>query len=249
MTNRLNRLFPGLLVCAALTSVPVLASPIAGSLQLGGSFSIGATFLNFCNTALPCPSAPGNWNIPGTGTGDLLPPYGDDPNGGMITNLTSVDEPVGTLLPGNGVLFLTFTPSGALPTPDIEFYLTQVFGGVGGTASCVAAPAAGQTCTPAGSSVTLLNGAGGNSSATITMQGLARRISTDEFSDLQIVFTSQFNTPFQDVLATLASGGTVSNTFAASFTASIQAVPEPVASVLVGSGLLALGLLRRRRRA
>jgi hypothetical protein len=167
----------------------------------------------------------------------------------MITNLTSLDEPVGALLAGKGVLFLTFTPSGALPTPDIEFYLTQVFGGVGGTASCASAPAAGQTCTPAGSSVTLLNGAGGNSSATITMQGLARRISTDEFSDLQIVFSSQFNTPFQDVLAALASGGTVSNAFAASFTASVQAVPEPVASLFVGSGLLALGFLRRRRRS
>jgi len=166
----------------------------------------------------------------------------------MIANLTSVDEPVGTLLPGHGVLFLTFTPSAALPTPDIEFYLTQVFGGVGGTASCASAAAAGQTCTPAGSSMTLLNGAGGNSSATITMQGLARRISTDEFSDLQIIFTSQFNTPFQDVLTALASGGTVSNTFAASFTSHVQTVPEPLASLLVGSGLLAVGFLHRHRR-
>ena len=249
MTCKSNGLSLGLLVSLALiaASGPAAASPITGTLNLSGTFTIGANFLNFCATAGPCPAASGNWNVPSIGTIDLLTPYADDPNGGLITNLTSVSEPVGTVLPGNGVLFLTFAPSGALPTPDIQFYVTEVFAGVGSSASCGAAPAPGQVCTPTGSSVTLVNGAGGDSSATVTMQGLARRISTNEFDSLQMVFTSQFNTPFQSVLSTFGSSGTLTNTFSASFTAGD--VPEPVTSILMGSGLLALGLLRRRRHA
>lgn len=187
MTCKSNGLSLGLLVSLALiaASGPAAASPITGTLNLSGTFTIGANFLNFCATAGPCPAASGNWNVPSIGTIDLLTPYADDPNGGLITNLTSVSEPVGTVLPGNGVLFLTFAPSGALPTPDIQFYVTEVFAGVGSSASCGAAPAPGQVCTPTGSSVTLVNGAGGDSSATVTMQGLARRISTNEFDSLQ----------------------------------------------------------------
>src|SRR5579864_2167015 len=159
MTNNPNRLFLGLLTCAALIALspPATASPITGALQLGGTFTIGSTFLNFCATAGPCPSAPGNWNVPGNGTGDLSAPYGNDPNGGLITNLSSALEPVGVLLGGSGVEFLTFTVSGDLLSPDIDFFVTEVFPGVGDTASCGAAPAAGQVCTPMGSAMTLIN--------------------------------------------------------------------------------------------
>ena len=236
-------------MCAVLIAVsaPAIASPIAGTLQLGGTFTIGPDFLNFCSSAGPCPSAPGSWNVPGNGTGDLSAPYASDPNGGSITNLSDAGEPVGTVLAGMGVTFLTFASSGALPTPDIDFWVKEVFGGVGGAVVCGAAPAPGQICTPSGSAVTLVNGAGGNSSGTITMQGLARRISTGELSNLKIVLTSQFNMPFQSVLNTLGADGSVTNTFSGSFAAT--PIPEPVTSALVGSSLLALGLLRRRRRS
>ncbi len=246
MTNNPHRLVLGLLTCAALTvlSAPATATPVTGTLQVSGTFTIGPTFLSFCANPGPCAVAPGNWNVPGNGTGDLASPYADDPNGGLITNLNDVDEPVGTVLAGTGVKFLTFASSGALITPDINFFVTEVFGGVGTLAACASVPAPGELCTPSGSAVTLVNGAGGDSSATITMEGLAQRISTGELSELKMVFTSQFNTPFQTVLSTLASNGSVTNTFSASFTA----IPEPVTSALVGSGLLALGILRRRKR-
>jgi hypothetical protein len=249
MTNNPHRLLLGLITCAAMIalSAPATASPVTGTLQLAGTFTIGPTFLSFCATPGPCPIAPGNWNVPGNGTGDLAAPYANDPNGGLFTNLNDAMEPVGTLLPGNGVSLLTFTSSGALTTPDIEFFVTEVFPGVGNAADCGSIPAPGEICTPMGSAVTLVNGAGGDSSATITMQGLALRISTGELSNLQVVLTSQFNTPFQSVLGTLGSDGSVTNTFSASFSAT--PVPEPVTSVLVGSGLFALGFLRRRKRA
>ncbi|HTF36654.1 MAG TPA: PEP-CTERM sorting domain-containing protein [Myxococcota bacterium] len=235
------------LACAAsiFGSAPALATLISGTMQLAGNLTVGPTFLNFCNTAGPCPVAPGNWNPPGIGTGDLSTPYADDPNGGLLANLNNVNAPVGTLLPGNGILFLTFAPSGALPVPDIQFFLTELFAGVGGTASCGAAPAPGQTCTPAGSALTFLNSPGDNSSATISAVGLARRNSTDEFDSLQMVFTTQFNAPFQSVLASLASAGSVTSTYSVSFAAT---VPEPSTTLLLSVGIVGLAVRRRRAR-
>src|ERR1700683_1838276 len=118
MTNKLkNRFLVAVVACSVLLAlaVPAAAAPISGTLDLSGTFTVGAWFLNFCSTAGPCPAAPGNWNVPGSGTGDLATPYADDPNGGLITNLSSAVEPVGT--PISPILFLTFAPSGALPTP------------------------------------------------------------------------------------------------------------------------------------
>jgi hypothetical protein len=197
-----------------------MAAPVNGTLQLVGMIAIDTASMSFCPNSVPCSAAPGNWNAPGTGTGDLANPYANDPNGGLITNLNSVNAPVGAVLPGNGLLFLTFSPSAALPVPDIEFFLTTLLPGVGGTAACGAAPSPGQTCSPAGSALSLVNGAGGTSSATINMQGKARRISTSEFDSLQMSFSSQFNFPFQTLLSVLGAGGTVTVSYMATATAS-----------------------------
>jgi hypothetical protein len=130
------------------------------------------------------------------------------------------------------LLFLTFSPSAALPVPDIEFFLTTLLPGVGGTAACGAAPAPGQTCSPAGSALSLVNGAGGTSSATINMQGKARRISTNEFDSLQMSFSSQFNFPFQTLLSVLAAGGTVTVSYMATATASSPPVAPALQSAV-----------------
>jgi hypothetical protein len=88
-----------------------------------------------------------------------------------------------------------------------------------------------------------LNLAGGTSSATIAAAGLARRISTNEFDPLQILLTSNFDTPFQVVLGNIQQFGTVSNTYQASFTAA----PEPVTLSLIGFGLFAMGAFSLRK--
>src|SRR5664279_3166748 len=211
MSANSNRLVRIGLTCTALAILPTvaMASPVNGTLQLGGTLAVATASISFCPNSVPCSAAPGNWNAPGTGTGDLANPYANDPNGGLITNLNSVNAPVGTVLPGNGLLFLTFSPSAALPAPDIEFFLTTLLAGVGGTAACGAAPAPGQTCSPSGSALSLVNGAGSTSSATINIQGNARRVSTGEFDSLQMAFSSQFNFPFQTLLSVLGAGGTV----------------------------------------
>ena len=157
-----------------------------------------------------------------SGTGDLAP-YGGDTLGGTISTLTSATNPVGVTL-ATPTLFVTFaTPSAGVT--DIQFFMQTVFAGVGGTASCGAVPAPGQLCTPVGSSVTFLNGAGGDSSLTITAQGFARHVSDGPgflaASPLQMVFTAQFNKPFQSVLADFNTNGSLTSSYSANFAATL----------------------------
>jgi hypothetical protein len=239
----------GVLSCSLSMSMQTAsASPINGTLQLGGTFTIGPTFLNFCPAPGPCPAAPGPWNSPATGTGDLSAYTGD----GMITNLSSGTEPVGTLLPGNGIPFLVFTGGvsvggGSNPdTPTIEFFITEVFAGVGTAANC-ASGGEGTLCTPTGSAVTLLNGSGGNSSATITAAGLAENLTTGEFDALQIVLTSQFNTTYESVLNTEATFGSITNTFSATFTATSAPEPSSMWMIGIGAGLVLFAARRHKQ--
>jgi hypothetical protein len=250
MNERNGLLLLGLACGAVLAlSVPAKAAFISGTLATTSDFTETATSLSFCpSPTTPCTGPTGSFNIPSTGTGDFADPYSDDPSGFTVTNLNSTNAPVGTVL-ATPLVFLTFNPSVALPVPDIELLVTEVLPGVGGTANCAAAPSAGQECTPTGSAVTFLNTAGGDSSATISILGEAERISTGEVDPLQIVFTAQFNTPFQTVLANFVSTGSISSSQSGAFTATAPTgVPEPMTSMLLGSGLLAFGILLRRKR-
>jgi len=241
--KKLNKLLVGaLMVGATLTlSVPAMAIPINGTATWTGVFTLTTGgVLSFCApvtpTQTPCPASPSGppgWNVPGSGTGDLTA-NGSDPAGGTMTTLTSVLNPVGVTTAPQ--LFVTF----AGPPNDISFYITQLYPGVGDPAC------ASITCTPAGSAVTFLNGIGGNSSATITMAGLARHASDplSAATPLQMVFTAQFNSPYSKVLADFASAGMLTSTYSANFSAS--AVPEPMTLSLVGLGLVALCAFRRR---
>lgn len=254
MTNKLMRLLHGGLVCGALLaiSVPAMAIPINGSATWTGVFTLTNTgLLSFCPPVTPvqtpCPAVSGGapgWNVPGSGTGDLAV-YGSDPNGGTITTLSQATNPVGVTL-AVPTLFMTFAPAPGIG--DISFYMQTVFAGVGD--GCGGVPAAGQTCTPPGSAVTFLNTSGSNSSATIAMQGFARHASDapgfGAASPLQYVFTAQFNSPFQGVLADFQAAGSLTSTYSATATAQLSPIPEP--SSLVGSiVLIGLGVLTRRR--
>jgi hypothetical protein len=252
MTNKPTKLLLAGLALGALLalSVTATATPINGSATWTGVFTLTtAGVLSFCPPVTPvqtpCPAVSGGapgWNVPGSGTGDLAV-YGSDPNGGTITTLSQATNPVGVTL-ATPTLFMTFAPAPGIG--DISFYMQTVFAGVGD--GCGGVPAPGQTCTPSGSAVTFLNGAGGNSSATITAQGFARHASDAPgfalASPLQYVFTAQFNKPFQGVLADFASAGSITSTYSA--TATATAIPEPLPSLLIGFGLLGVGFLRSR---
>ena len=230
----------GLTCAAALAlSLPAQAAFVTGTLQTTSGFTETATALDFCTTAsIPCSNTPtGTFDIGMSGTGDFAAPYANDPNGVTVTNLNNVNAPVGTVLAGNGIVFLAFNPSAALPTPDIQLWIKEVLPGVGETVgNCSTAVTA--TCTPTGSAVTFTNVGGGNSSATISAMGEAERISTTEFDPLKLVFTAQFNSPYQTVFSNFLATGSISSSESGTFTAT--AVPEP--GTMLSLGLL-VGLL------
>jgi len=266
MTNKSKKLLLGSLACGAFLalSVPAMAIPINGSATWTGVFTLtSAGTLSFCPPVTPvqtpCPlvsAGPPGWNVPGSGTGDLAV-YGSDPNGGTITTLAAATNPVGVTL-ATPTLFMTFAPAPGVG--DISFYMQTLFAGVGGSANCGAVPAPGQTCTPIlppGQGLfpgTFLNVAGGNSSATISAQGFARHASDGPgfaaASPLQMIFTAQFNKPFQGVEADLFAGP-LTSTYSATATSTPSAatpMPEPSSASLMLLGFAALAGLRLWRK-
>ena len=252
------RLLFALLAGLFTLATPSLAIPVSGSFSIGGSSAdVGATFLNFvCNTALTasCPAGTGNFVVTFPTSGSFVPYNGDT---GFIRNLTQATAPVNE--PFSLPNFMVFNPAGTVIPPDIALDLTFIFTGVGGQAQCGLLPAAGQTCTPAGilglitasnplglSPFTLANTQVG-SSATFSVAGTARRISTNEISLFTGVFTAQFNDFFQEYLPTIAAGGIVSNSYSATFEATLVPVPEATSITLLVGGLLLIGGLIRRR--
>jgi hypothetical protein len=164
-----------------------------------------------------------------------------------MTSLSPANNPVGTTV-NPPTLFVTF----AGPPNDISFYMSTLFNGVGGSSQCFLAAAPGQVCNLPGSAVTFLNAVGGTSSATISAQGFARHASDAgagfaTATPLSMIFTAQFDTPYQSVIANFAVNHILTSTYSANFAAA--SVPEPMTMSLVGFSLLALSVgIRRRNR-
>src|SRR5262249_30644923 len=140
-------------------------------------------------------------------------------------------------------------------SPDLVLDLQFVFLGVGGPAQCAAAPAPGQTCTPAiPALVTASNPLGlapfsfmntqTGSTLSLSLAGVARRVSTGATSPFGGVLTAQSPVPYQSVLTQLATTGAVTPSYSMSF----RAVPEPGTVLLVSCGLALLGGRRERER-
>jgi hypothetical protein len=151
------------------------------------------------------------------------------------------------------VPLLSFDSAPSFPTLEI----TEFFNGSFGSAGCLVTPAAdGQLCTP-GPPVTqnpspfsFVNLADGQSLASFVMSG----VTSDGQATWIGTFTTQFNVPFQTVLAAFGPNGSgeVSNSFSATFVLSPAGVPEPGTVALMGLGLglvvLSAGLRRRSTR-
>jgi hypothetical protein len=231
-----------------LVPAPSFATQISGVLSIGGSSAeVGATFLNFlCNSTISasCPSGYGNFLVSAPVSGSFTPYSGDN---GFIHSLSQASQPANT--PFSLANFLIFNPAGTVLPPDIALDLTFIFLGTQGQAQCLVGPVAGQNCTPAlptlitatnpmGLSPFNLQNTQTGSTASFSLAGNARRISTGEISAFSGVFTAQFTVPYQTYLPTIASGGSVTNSYSATFNATT--IPEPQTTALVLGGLLVL---------
>ena len=234
-------------------SSSAVATPLVGNLRISGQATVSNTDLDFaCEpvSGVPCVEADEGNTLAGLfQTGDFTAVSSQF---GLIKDLNNVDQPIG---PAGFVLdnFITF-PS----VPGYNIVLTNIAFGDFGLADCLAAPAGGQTCTPPGSAFNLSNGTDGagriNSTANFQVSGIGYKDSqATGYSFFTGTFSADFNVPYQDLLAQLASGGgtgTVTAPYSARF--DFTPIPEPGSmSLMLFGGIAAFTtrLIRRRRQS
>ncbi len=229
-----------LLLASLLCASIAMASPLMGMFQMSGVVTATITTLTWAGVDGTTPDV---FTL-ALGTGSFASENGQN----TIHDLDSATEPVGSVFPPQQ--FINFGVTPGLPSLMVNFIPM----GNGGAAGC-SQPANGtvppQTCTPVipgGSPITFQNnndnGAVTGSSATWTLSG----VTSDGLSHWTAIFTSQFvGQPYQDVLATLAANGHVTDAYSANV--SVTAIPEPQTALMMGLGVLLVifGRLRRRQ--
>jgi hypothetical protein len=238
------------------TGTMASASPLQGTLNFSGTAVVSLLGIDF----IP-PAGGGEGQIfvlPGGNTGDFAVFNAGPPTAGTLNDR----EESG--LPDVGV---PINVPGWLDIPGFSFTLTSIRPGGFSSAQCGAPAAAGQTCTPAPfpydpdgpggdppimlqSPYELTNNSVSSSNAVFFVSGIAIGPGGD-MGNFEGQFTATFlDVPFQELLSTVLSGGTVTKPFSAQITVTdIPQVPEPssMALALGGLALVGAGLARKRR--
>lgn len=193
-----------LLLCLS-PAAQARALPTIGTLNITGAVSVTPTSLDFQPPPGPFPAVvtvgPGS-----TGVFAAAPPGTQ----GVILDTSYIAGAAATAQPG----FLTLALF-----PGMAFDLTALEAGAFKSTRCGASrPAAGQTCTPAGTALSLLNTSDHSCSVSISLRGNFRSV-TGEEAPYAGVLTFQFaDRNFQQLLAEVAAGGSSpTTTFSASF--------------------------------
>jgi hypothetical protein len=211
----------------AMLGVPLAATanPLTGVLNITGTANISSSGIAF-NGGLfsvngPASSQQGGFTALAGTTG-------------RIDNITN---PPGAL---DVPLFMTFSIA-----PNITITLTFLEPGLDGAAGCSSAPpAGGQICTPAQSLFDLTNLSGTSSTASFAILGVEQDSLTNRSVPMNGVFTIPFSDQsFQDLLATVNGGGTVTASFSGQFTTTdaTSSTPEPGTLLMSAIGIMGLG--------
>jgi hypothetical protein len=213
------------------------AAALSGTFDMSGTITVTSTTISWTSDVSPFASQLFSLTA---GTGSFSTEDGQD----GVANLNISSEPVGTTFANTP--FITFDV-----VPESALLLNRLNAGIDGTAGCTASPAAaGQVCTPpnpGGSPFNFQNLSATQSTASFILSG----VTADGLSTWSATFTSQFNNmSFQQVLASLAASGSVSNSYSANVTVTPIPVstPEPTPAFMLacGLGLLAVSFGTKR---
>jgi len=220
----------------AVISMPLAARAdlLEGVLNITGTADLSATGVTFLGDEFSV-------NGPAAAQqGDFISLAGTT---GTIEDLT---EPVSSVL--NVPDFITFAAE-----PNISITLTSLYAGFDGAAGCTVSPAApGQICTPPLSPLNFQNTFAGGSTVSFGLAGTEVDSITGNTTPIIGQFTLPFaNQNFQQLLATIASGGTVTTSFAAQFaTPPVSNVPEPstlIVLMVVLGAMVGISRIHRRK--
>ena len=225
-----NRIFVlGILTFPALLLVGTAgATPVTGIANIAGTVSVSGTSITFSPTFVSTSA-----NETGSFAGLL---------GGSIQSLMNGPKTGNTFVSK----FATFTEGTGAP---VFFDLTYIAPGVGTLADC-SSSALGAACTTTAAPLTVFQLPSNTVIATVQMSG---NFYTGTSASGTSLATSIFNTQtalngtIPQIVAMLSNGQAISGiTYSASFEAT-PPVPEPVSVGLTGFGLLAAGLVARRK--
>ena len=232
----------------ALSGVLALATPVGGTFDTTGSVTVGMTTIDFAPlgggsgafSVAPAPLPTGSFAALGGTVGTILD----------LSSLPA-NQPVGVgiWLPS----FMTFSAD-----PNLDFGLRYIQAGTFPSTACGLLAAPGQICTPNLGNPPYSPFNMGNITATSSYAAFQAWGYVNDLSDpapgwddgLWVgTFSTQFTTmPFQQVLAIVQGGGTVTASYSANF--AVIPIPEPSTLSFLGIGLALVGVgafVRRRR--